>query len=571
MSSDSASRDSSAGTSDAWGTSSASGPTGDAGAVQLRGADVVARRLYDAGCRFAFGIPGGEVLTLMDALSNAGVRFITVRHENAGGFMAEGTYHVTGAPGVVLATVGPGVANVVNAVANAQQDRVPLVVLTGCLDPSLTPTFTHQVFDHQAVLAPICKASFRLEAGAEALIVAKAICIATEGRPGPVHIDIPMAVAETRAEDMEAWPAVSSVSRVEIDRSELASFHRGRRPLMIIGNDVLHQRGTERVRTVADRVRIPVLTTYKAKGVVDEDADYALGAAGLSPKADGLLLPLVRRADAVLLVGYDAIEMRAGWRFPFSPDAEVIQLDAVADTQFIHRPTRRWVGEVATLLEEVVRDYAPHEPWPAGEPGCVRSDLAEAFDPLDDDDWSARVVTSILADLTREARVAVDTGAHRILASQMLCRATPGTLHQSTGLCTMGYALPAAIGAALAGSSRPVVAVVGDGGIEMVVGELATARDLGVSLTVVVYDDRSLALIEKKQRARKLANVGVDLGPDDAFVGTDYDAIARGFGARGVTVRSGAALHRELVASFERPGVDVITCRLSRRSYDDAI
>ncbi|MEO0460964.1 MAG: thiamine pyrophosphate-binding protein [Myxococcota bacterium] len=571
MSSDSASRDPSAATSDALGTSSASGPTGDAGAVQFRGADVVARRLYDAGCRFAFGIPGGEVLTLMDALNNAGVRFMTVRHENAGGFMAEGTHHVMGAPGVVLATVGPGVANVVNAVANAQQDRVPLIVLTGCLDPALTPTFSHQVFDHQAVLAPICKASFRLEAGAEAIIVAKALCIATEGRPGPVHIDVPMAIAEASAEDTERWPAESSVSRVEIERSEVEPFRCGHRPLMIIGNDVLHQGGAERVRAVADRLQIPVLTTYKAKGVVDEDADYALGAAGLSPKADGLLLPLVRRADAVLLVGYDAIEMRAGWRFPFSPDAEVIQLDTVADTQFVHRPTRRWIGDVATLLEEVVRDYAPSGTWPEGEPARVQSQLKSAFGPAGEDAWSARAVTEILTELTREARVAVDTGAHRILASQMLCRATPGTLHQSTGLCTMGYALPTAIGAALAGSSRPVVAVVGDGGFEMVIGELATARDLAVSLTVVVYDDRSLALIEKKQRARQLPSVGVDLGPDEAFGGTDYDAIARGFGARGVTVRTVSELRSELVASLNHPGVDVITCRLPRRDYDDAI
>ncbi|MGI9334563.1 MAG: thiamine pyrophosphate-binding protein, partial [Gammaproteobacteria bacterium] len=125
-------------------------------------AEIIARRLYEAGCRYAFGIPGGEVLELIDALNRAGIRFVLTKHENCAGFMAEGTHHRTGAPAVLVATIGPGAANAVNVVANAEQDRVPLIVLTGCVDPADAFTYTHQVFDHQALFAPIVKATFRV-------------------------------------------------------------------------------------------------------------------------------------------------------------------------------------------------------------------------------------------------------------------------------------------------------------------------------------------------------------------------------------------------------------------------
>src|SRR5690606_28335117 len=158
----------------------------------LRAADIVARRLQEAGCRFAFGIPGGEVLTLMDALDRAGIRYLLCRHENAGGFMAEGTWHAGGAPGLLVATVGPGVANAVNVIANSRQDKVPLLFLAGCIDAAQAVTFNHQVFDHAAVLKPLVKASFTLADGAVPEIVDKALAVAMDDPPGPVHIDIPI-------------------------------------------------------------------------------------------------------------------------------------------------------------------------------------------------------------------------------------------------------------------------------------------------------------------------------------------------------------------------------------------
>jgi acetolactate synthase-1/2/3 large subunit len=161
----------------------------------MNAADVIAQRLYQAGCRYAFGIPGGEVLTIVDALTRAGIEFILTKHENAAGFMAEGTWHATGAPGVLVATVGPGIANAVNVIANAEQDRVPLIAISGCVGAAEALSYTHQIFDHQAVLRPVVKATLEVAEGAADVAVEKALAIAMEGRKGPVHLDLPIAVA----------------------------------------------------------------------------------------------------------------------------------------------------------------------------------------------------------------------------------------------------------------------------------------------------------------------------------------------------------------------------------------
>ena len=158
-------------------------------------AEIVAAHLAEAGCRHAFGIPGGEVLTLMEALDRFGIAFHLVKHENAGAFMAEGSWHATGAPGVVLATIGPGLANAMNAALNALQDQVPLVILSGGIDPAGAETYTHQVTDQCALMAPVVKRSWRLTNGAVAAAVDKALATALADPQGPVHLDLPVSLA----------------------------------------------------------------------------------------------------------------------------------------------------------------------------------------------------------------------------------------------------------------------------------------------------------------------------------------------------------------------------------------
>ncbi|MEM9045138.1 MAG: thiamine pyrophosphate-binding protein, partial [Pseudomonadota bacterium] len=294
----------------------------------MNAADIIAQRLFAAGVRHAFGIPGGEVLTLIDALERAGIRFILTKHENAAGFMAEGAWHATGAAAVLVATVGPGVANAFNVVANAEQDRVPMIVLSGMVDPAEALTYTHQVFDHGAVFARVCKASFVAPHGAVDVLADKAIRIAMSPRKGPVHIDLPIAVAAADQPDPRS-PRVTTEGLTaphgpDFDAAK-TKFSNARRPVIMAGLDVLEEpNGPAAVREFVERHRIPVVTTYKAKGILPEDHPLCLGGHGLSPKADQIILPIFDEADCILSLGYDPIEMRTGWRELWDP-AKVIE------------------------------------------------------------------------------------------------------------------------------------------------------------------------------------------------------------------------------------------------------
>ena len=240
----------------------------------MRAADFIAKRLYDAGCRFAFGMPGGEVLTIIDALEQAGIRFILSKHENNAGFMAEGAMHRTGAPAILVGTVGPGVVNGYNVVANAFQDRVPMIVMTGCLDEDEAQMYTHQVMDHQAAFAPVTKATFRLNTKVADVIADKAVSIAMEGRAGPVLIDVPISVADEEVSlplrrRPAASPTIPSLSELEVARSWLA---KAKRPVMIVGLDAIADNAGEDIRQFCETFNVPFVTTYKGQRNCSRDA-----------------------------------------------------------------------------------------------------------------------------------------------------------------------------------------------------------------------------------------------------------------------------------------------------------
>jgi len=530
-------------------------------------AEIIAGRLYAAGCRHAFGIPGGEVLTMMHALEDAGIAFKLAKHENAAGFMAEGTYQATGAPGILLATVGPGVANAVNVVANALQDRVPLIVLTGCIDEAQAASYSHQVFDHQALLRPVTKASFKAVDGAVDITIAKALSIALGERPGPVHIDIPISLAKRE----QAPGAAARLSRpspaapaegpdLDTARGLLA---RAERPLMVAGLDVLTQGAETAVADFCRDLAVPLITTYKAKGVLPEDDALALGGAGLSPQADKILLPLVERADLVIAAGYDPIEMRSSWTEPWDPD-KVIEFAAVANTHYVHQARLSFVGHVGKGLE-ALRDGVNVRPaWPDGEAAAARAALKASF--ARDGAWGPAQAIEVARRILPDDTVATaDTGAHRILLSQLWECTEPRGLLQSSGLCTMGCALPLAMGYKLARPERPVVAFTGDAGLEMVLGELATLRDLALPIIVIVFVDASLALIEMKQRQVGFPNLGVDFGT------TDFADLAGALGGRGVAVGDAASLAEALRAALAHDRFTLLACSIDRKAYDGRI
>ena len=534
-----------------------------------RVADSVACCLAAAGVRHAFGMPGGEVVALIDALAAAGISFILARHETAAAIMAAGAAAVTGTPGLLVTTLGPGLANAVNGIADAAQERTPLLVISGVVERGIRARYTHQILDHAALLRPLVKASFEIEAEGAAAVVARAIALAMAPPCGPVHLDLSPTVAAAPDRPPASPTVAASTATPRIDPADpaIADIRRlvsiSRRPVLIAGFEAARTGAGDALTRIADQHGIPVLTTYKAKGVIDERHPAALGAAGLSPAADCILLELLARADLVLLAGYDPIEMRQGWLEPFPPAAPVIELSAVPPDHGMHRVDRRLLGPVGPLLEAIFASLPSRVLWPKGEPGAALGQLAARF--AGPAGWGPHAVfRELAATLPSDTTVTVDSGAHRILFSQMWQARRPLEVLQSAGFCTMGAALPLAIGVQAAEPGRTVVAVLGDGGLEMGMGELGTLRDQGLRVILVVLQDACLALIELKQRQAGLSQLGVTLGR------TDLPAVARAFGGAGAEVASAEELHAALVEALAAPGFSVIACSISADSYVDA-
>ncbi len=536
----------------------------------MRGADIIAKKLADAGCRWAYGIPGGEVLAVMDALSAAGLRFVLSKHENPAGFMAEGSWHADGAPGVLLATIGPGVANAINVVANALQDRVPLIFLTGRVNLGDYDRYTHQVFDQQALLRPVVKASFCATAESVGVVMDKALAIATSGQPGPVHVDVPIAVAEmelgeeARGHSAPLRSAAVPLGRDAVFEAARSLLARAERPLAIAGVDAVNDAAGSAVTEFCRRFSVPLITSYKGKGLLDEADPLALGGAGLSPKADKVLLPLMAGADLILLLGYDPIEMRVGWRDPWPAGTPVVEIAPLERDHGMHEVTHLLIGRVGESLEALGNGLTSQITWPGGEPQAARRALQQAFQPAEEGFGPARVFRTLRDSLPEDTVATADSGAHRILLSQQWRCPSPRSLLQSSALCTMGCALPLAMGHKLAKPEHPAIVFVGDAGLEMVLGELATLRDLKLPVIICVLVDESLALIELKQRSSQRANLGVDFG------GSDFPAIATALGGVGRWIDDAESLASEAKAALDRETFTLLACRIGRRAYDGA-
>jgi acetolactate synthase-1/2/3 large subunit len=536
--------------------------------ISDRVADIVAKTLHAYNVRHAFGVPGGEVVTLIDALQKAGIAFHLARHETSAAIMAAGASTMTTHPELLVTTVGPGLANAVNGIADALQERVPLVVISGVVDRATRARYTHQVIDHAALLRPVVKATFEIEAESAASTVARALAIAMTEPMGPVHLDLSPAVAaasgmESSIPEPAKQFAVPASAEDPAVRYLLERIHAADRPLIVVGLDAARDHAGPSIEYLAEAIGAPVVTTYKAKGVIPESHPLALGAAGLSPLADRVLLPLVQEADLVLLIGYDPIEMRLGWLDFVVDPTKLVDISKVPPDHGMHH-AGTWIrGEPSSILDALKGLLAVRKTWATGRPAKAKAELQRIFST--GVQWGPHAIVDHLNRAAGpDGLVTVDSGAHRILLSQKWVATQPLSLLQSAGFCTMNAALPLAIGAKVSDASRRVFAVMGDGGLEMGIGELATLRDLGLPLTIILFQDRSLALIAMKQASAGLASIGVTLGE------TDFAAVAHGFGGYGVNVETIDDFCNELEGAGGRASFSLIACRFDASAYDGA-
>ena len=497
-------------------------------------ATAVARGIAGGGARVAFGVPGGGAnLDVVGALGTVDVEFVLTHGETAAAIMASTYGLLTGSPTLALATRGPGATSAVNGAAQATLDRAPLLLVTDTVHAADAGRVAHQRVDQRALFAPVTKWSGTLGAVAPDRTVTEALRLATAPLPGAVHLDHDPSASG----DVPSAPVVLPPPAAADHEQARDLVARARRPLAIVG--VGARADAAAVRRLLDGWGVPVLTTYQAAGVIDSDSDTAAGlfTNGASEQ------PLVDEADLVVAIGLDPVEpIPAPWR----SSAPVVAIHPVPLTDAYYEPVVALIGSVAACLAAVL-DGAPTPTWPTGAGArhreTVRAALrrgATGFGPLD-------VVDAVVASRPPSTTATVDAGAHFLAVMPMWPAATPLSILISNGLATMGYSLPAAIGAALARPERPVACLVGDGGLGLTLAELETVARLDLPITVVVFDDAGLSLIKIKQGDAHGGPPAVDYRP------IDFAAVAHGCGLGAETVDTAAALRRVLAGGWDRP------------------
>lgn len=522
-------------------------------------ADAIAAAFAAAGTRRIYGVPGGgSSLDLIAAAKAQGIDFVLARHETSAVIMAATEAELAGTPGVALCTRGPGVGNAANGMAHAALDRAPVVLLADGFVASERAFATHQYFDHAAMLAPVTKVQLSVGQMAAGEAAARAIDAVLAAPRGAALIELSGSAARQPASvpATVARPALPGPNAVDVAvaRRVLAG---ARRPVVVAGLEAVD--AAPELRALVAALGCPALVTYKGKGVI-ADADPHFAGIFTCGAAEG---PVLDSADAIIMVGADPVEfIPKPWRWP----VPMIEVATAPRTLPYAEPAAALSGAIgpalAALAEGAVRSV-----WDMQAIASLREAwlLTLANDPKRGGGIGPQRLVEITQAAARRAgfdpRVAVDAGAHMFPATTFWQCERPGDLLISNGLATMGFAVPAAIAAALHDPQRGAIAFTGDGGLLMGLGELATAAVLGVKLVIVVFNDASLSLIDIKKDKRDL--------PDGAlgWPRADLAAAMGSMGGIGLHANTEAELAEAMAAACAATGPVLIDVAVDPSGY----
>ncbi|HVB84587.1 MAG TPA: acetolactate synthase 2 catalytic subunit [Rhodanobacteraceae bacterium] len=500
------------------------------------GAQWLVAALEAEGVDTIFGYPGGAIMPVYDALVDSALRHILVRHEQAAALAADGYARASGRIGVCLATSGPGATNLLTGIANAYLDSVPLLAITGQVASGLMGTDAFQEVDIFGMSLPVVKHSFIVRRTEDvAAVVHEACAIARSGRPGPVLIDLPKDVAQSRA---AARPAQRHRAPAPVmpDAAALATavalLARSERPLLYIGGGVGIACAEAALRDFVARTGMPSVCTLKALGAVDAASPHNLGMLGMhgSQAANHA----VQSCDLLLVVGARFDDRATGKLDTFAPGARVIHIDAdAAEIGKLRAVDIGLAGALALALAALAQPLHI-DPW---RKHCAV--LHELYRSRYDAPGDAIYAPALLRDLSiaagAQALVSCDVGQHQMWVAQHWCIHAPNAHLTSGGLGPMGYGLPAALGAQLARPEAHVICVTGDGSIMMNIQELATLRRYGIPVKIVLLDNGCLGMVRQWQELffeQRYSEVDLSDNPDFVALAQAFGIEAFGIDAR---------------------------------------
>jgi len=477
----------------------------------MNNSDVIVRALEQAGVRWVFGVPSGPVLPLIEALRRSSIDFILTASETSAGFMATVVGYLTGIPGACVSTVGPGATNLTTGVGCAWLDRAPVIAITCNVASAWLDRRIQMRIDHHALFRPLTKATFSFRDFSPSEAIRRAIAIATEDPPGPVHLDLPEDIAQANAGAVAEWrhePSRQPDLSPDITRTLSASLAQARLPLVITGLSFTRSRATPELLKFVERHQLPFVTTMHAKGFLPESHPNCAGVIGRARRSD--IKAFTDRADLTIAVGYDPIEINyEDW----TGKTPIVHISSeAAETG----KNLNFVWNAACDLDAAIEAMSATAPfpnqWSVDEWSQHRSALDRALRPSSTQFSAHHVLDALRRWLPADGILAYDVGAHTHQIATQWRTDLPRTLLATNGWSSMGYGMPAAYAAKLVFPERSVVCVVGDGGFQMTAGELALARRLNLAVPTIVLNDGWLGLMKVKQERKHYPLSGVRLG-----------------------------------------------------------
>jgi len=546
-------------------------------ALEVTGAQALVLALEAVGADTVFGIPGGAILPAYDPMLDSDkVRHILVRHEQGAGHAAEGYASATGKVGVCMATSGPGATNLVTPIADAHMDSVPMVAITGQVPSSAIGTDAFQEADIRGITMPITKHNYLVtEASKIAQAIAEAFHVASTGRPGPVLVDISKDALQ--AKTTFSWPppielpGYRPVLRPHGKQIREASrlIAAAKRPILYVGGGVVRARASEKLRKLVELTQIPVVTTLMARGTVPDSNPLNLGMPGMHGTVAAVTG--LQKADLIIALGARFDDRVTGQLSTFAPGAKIIHADIdpaeISKNRAADVPIVGDVGEVISdLIQQITLDRGADEAAPGWDYAAWRDRVADWKDtfPLgwtesEDGTLSPQYVIKRIGELTGpEGTYVAGVGQHQMWAAQFVQYERPNAWLNSGGLGTMGYAVPAAMGAKVAEPQRTVWAIDGDGCFQMTNQELATCVINNIPIKVAVINNSSLGMVRQWQTLfynERYSNT--DLQPTTQRV-PDFVKLADAYGCLGLraeTEHEVDAVIRQALETNDRPVV----------------